>query len=115
MVQASSSVIVDGTWGTMLVPGLPFLITQNNSPSVRFLWNAQFVKLRGDGLSIIPPGPFPFPAVAIQTRAFSFIQRLPFGHILRCRRNGILECLHARHGARWHPRLEWLSLLRDHH
>jgi len=68
MVQASSSVIVDGTWGTMPVPGLPFLMTQNNSPSVRFFWKAQFVKLRGDGLSIIPPGPLPFPSRPWQFR-----------------------------------------------
>jgi hypothetical protein len=48
VTQASSSVIAVPISGTIPVPALPFLITQNISPSVRFLWNFGFVKFRGD-------------------------------------------------------------------
>jgi hypothetical protein len=57
IVQASCSVIAAGIKGTMPVPALPFLITQKSSPSFRFLWNLQFVKLRGLGFRILPASP----------------------------------------------------------
>ena len=52
----------------MPVPALPFLITQNISPSVRFLWNFGFVKFRGVGFRIAPAGPSPLPLVPWQLK-----------------------------------------------
>src|SRR6476659_4256267 len=68
IVQASSSVIAAGINETIPVPALPFLITQNSSPSFRFLWNLQFVKFRGLGFRIAPAGPSPFPSLPWQLK-----------------------------------------------
>ncbi len=57
-----------GIRDTIPVPALPFLITQNSSPSFRFLWNLQLVKLRGLGLRIAPAGPSPFPSFPWQLK-----------------------------------------------
>jgi hypothetical protein len=59
--QASSSLMVAGTRGTIPVPGLPFLMTHMSSPSFRFLWNLQLVKSRGPGFKTAPAGPCPSP------------------------------------------------------
>ena len=45
----------------MPVPGLPFLMIQNSSPSCLLLWNLQLVKLRGPGCKRLPTGPSPKP------------------------------------------------------
>src|SRR6266850_1776085 len=68
IVQASSSVIAAGIKGTIPVPALPFLITQKSSPSFRFLWNLQFVKLRGLGFRILPASPWPSPFLPWQLK-----------------------------------------------
>src|SRR5215467_1336923 len=72
IVQASSSVIAAGINDTIPVPALPFLMTQNSSPSFRFLWNLQFVKFRGLGLRIAPAGPSPFPSFPWQLKQVPF-------------------------------------------
>ncbi len=59
--QAFSSLMVTGIIGTIPVPGLPFLSTQNSSPSFLLLWNLQLVKFLGLGFSILPAGPSPLP------------------------------------------------------
>lgn len=45
----------------MPVPGLPFLMIQNSSPSCLLLWNLQLVKFRGPGCKRLPTGPSPNP------------------------------------------------------
>ena len=45
----------------MPVPGLPFLMIQNSSPSCLLLWNLQLVKSRGPGCKRLPTGPSPKP------------------------------------------------------
>src|SRR4029078_5159637 len=72
IVHASSSVIAAGIKGTMPVPALPFLITQKSSPSFRFLWNLQFVKLRGAGFRILPASPSPSPSLPWQLKHVPF-------------------------------------------
>src|SRR4029079_15572981 len=72
IVQASSSVIAAGINETIPVPALPFLITQKSSPSFRFLWNLQFVELRGLGLRIAPAGPSPLPSLPWQLKQVPF-------------------------------------------
>src|SRR6185295_12439944 len=72
IVHASSSVIAAGIKGTMPVPALPFLITQKSSPSFRFLWNLQFVKLRGAGFRIFPASPRPSPSLPWQLKHVPF-------------------------------------------
>ena len=72
IVQASSSLIAAGISGTIPVPALPFLMTQKNSPSLRFLWNLQLVKFRGLGFSIWPAGPSPLPSLPWQLKQVPF-------------------------------------------
>jgi hypothetical protein len=85
IIHASSSLMAAGIRDTIPVPALPFLITQNSSPSFRFLWNLQLVKLRGARIEdragrAVALSFFP---VAIEAGAFALIQCLALGNAFR--------------------------------
>src|SRR5574341_1860134 len=94
-VQASSSLMAAGINETIPVPALPFLMTQNSSPSFRFLWNLQFVKFRGLGLSIAPAGPSPFPSLPWQLKHVPFPSNnaLPLAMLSGVAATGFFICL----------------------